>query len=206
LETEQLREIDIHLAEYQALRSEMVYYIQRIDQTATFYITALFGILAFCLRPGSQFDSSYLARIVANPPLTALALLVPILNSLLLVRIGFLFLTMLTIAKYLNAVVTPRLSALIRSPVLCWDRADVTNGKKPMLLLRSISQYQSAALAEGISLYVLLVFRHGVNGRASLVVLYLLGWLGLLLSLTVFGLVLYAGRKFHSASVTVSGV
>ena len=45
METERLREIDIQLAEYQALRAEMVYYIQRIDQTVTFYVTAMFGIL-----------------------------------------------------------------------------------------------------------------------------------------------------------------
>jgi hypothetical protein len=206
METEQNREIDVQLAEYKVLRSEIVYYIQRMDQTVTLYITAVFGLLAFCLRPGSHFDAEYMEYIKANPPLIALVLLIPILNSILLTRIAFLFVTMLTLARYVNAVITPRLSALIRYPVLCWDRADLGDGKGRMTFLRSLAQWQSAALAEGISMSILLTIRSSVGCNVVLILLYIIGWLGLFSSIAAFVVAIRSGRQFHVKNARVDGL
>ena len=50
-------EADVHLAEYQSLRSEIELYVQRVDRTISLYYAAILALIAFALRPESRIDA-----------------------------------------------------------------------------------------------------------------------------------------------------
>ena len=169
------KEIEVHLAEYQALRSEIELYSQRIDKTAGLYITAMFGIVGYLLRPDSTLDlQQYLRRIESTPVLTALFMLIPILNSLLLVRIGSFFLGILAIAQYIQYKIKPRLTTLLGSTVLCWDDEPSLDAKRKWIPLRSAGQMFFVIIVETISIVFLGATTYAISSGFVLGALYII--------------------------------
>ena len=73
------KEVDIHLAEYKALRDEINHYSQRIDKMSGIYFTALLAIVGYFIRPGSTLDlQKYLEHIESTTILTVLAIFISI--------------------------------------------------------------------------------------------------------------------------------
>ena len=135
------REVQIHLAEFQALRDEVDHYSQRIDRMSGIYLTALFGIAGYLLRPESQFDiDAYIQTVQDSPSLTILFIFLAVLNSVLLIRIGSFFSGLLAIAQYVHYVIRPRLTALVGQEVIRWDEAPRLSAKKIWIPLRSLGQ------------------------------------------------------------------
>jgi hypothetical protein len=200
LSQEQTKEIDVHLAEYQTLRSEVNLSNQRIDRIVGFYLTALFAIFAYFLRPESTFDiGKYLTALQANYTLTGFLLILPILNSILLMRLATFFLSILAMAKYLLYVVAPRLDVLLESNVLGWDRLHAIDAKGPWLTIRSIAQLFFFLLSEGVSFGILACMLHVFRNKPLLIALYGISCFTVLASLISASTVFYVGINFHKS-------
>jgi hypothetical protein len=197
-------ETDVHLAEYQLLRSEIEMYVQRIDRTISLYYAAILALIAFALRPESKIDAAFLAGLSANPTSTALMLLVSILNALLLARTAFLMMTVLTMAQYIDAIVAPRMSTILNARVLDWDRSESDGIKAQMLWVRRIVQFQTCLAAESVSVYILFAFRHAIRLHPLLVLLYVGSICCVLVSVALFLVVARTGRYFRRSRVEVS--
>ncbi|MBI4824304.1 MAG: hypothetical protein HY805_08785 [Nitrospirae bacterium] len=192
------KEIGVHLAEYQALRSEIELYSQRIDKTAGLYITAMFGIIGYLLRPDSTFDlQQYLRHIESTPVLTALFMFIPILNSLLLLRIGSFFLGILAIAQYIQYEIKPRLTALLGSTVLYWDDEPSLDAKRKWILLRSAGQMFFVIIVETTSIVFLGATTYAISSGFVLGVLYIIACGCVMVSVISLIKVARAGQNFH---------
>ena len=128
-------------------------------------------------------------------------LLMSILNALLLARTAFLLATVLTMAHYIDAVLAPHLSALVKARVLDWDRSELVGLKAQWMWIRRIVQFQTCFAAECISIYILIVFRHAARSQPVLIFLYGLGVCSVILSVTFFVMIMLTGRYFQRSRV-----
>ncbi len=196
------KEIEVHLAEYQALRSEIDHYSQRIDKMSGIYITVMFGIAGYLIRPDSTFDIQlYLKRIESTPILTALFIFISILNSLLLIRMGSFFLGILAIAQYIHYKIRPRLNMLLSVSVLHWDEKPSIEAKRDWITLRSASQIFFIVIAETISIVILGTTIYAISFGFVLGILYVIACGCMLLSVISLLKVGKAGRNFHQTQV-----
>lgn len=192
------KEVQIHLAEYQALRGEADHYSQRIDRMSAVYLTALFGIAGYLLRPDSQFDiDAYLQTVRASQSLTTFYIVLAVLNSVLLIRIASFFSGLLAITQYVHYVIRPRLTDLAGQEVLRWDETPKLSAKKIWIPLRSLGQGLFIIIAQGVSVVILLSASHVFAMAWPLVGLYALTWVFLLLSFVSLVAVGLAGSRFH---------
>lgn len=192
------REVQVHLAEYQALRGEADHYSQRIDRMSSVYLTALFGIAGYLLRPDSQFEiDAYMVSVRESRSLTTLFIFLAMLNSVLLVRIGSFFSGLLAITQYVHYVIRPRLTAIAGLEVLRWDEAPRLSAKKTWIPLRSIGQGLFIVIAEALSVVILLSSSHVFEMGWLFVALYVVGWIFLLGSTASLIAVALAGSRFH---------
>lgn len=148
-------EIKIHLTEYTSLRSEIELYANRVDRTITLYCGAALALLAFCLRPGSGVNKAYLTTLFDQWGGSAIVLLMSWLNSVLLMRLSFLVLTIITMAKHIDTVLAPRLSTLVNSAVLNWDTEGNLFDQGNLKFLRFAAQVPGLFLAESVSVFIL---------------------------------------------------
>ncbi|MEQ8354650.1 MAG: hypothetical protein RH942_03865 [Kiloniellaceae bacterium] len=191
-------EVQVHLAEYRALREEAGHYSQRIDRMSGVYLTALFGIAGYLLRPDSGFDlDSYMASVQESKSLTLLFLFLTILNSVLLLRIGSFFSGLLAITQYVHYVVRPRLSSILNQEVLKWDDAPRLSAKRIWIPLRSVGQGLFIVIAEALSFVILLNSVYVVDLGWRYLGLYAVSWALLLGSLVSLFAVALAGAWFH---------
>ncbi|WP_375550867.1 hypothetical protein [Rhodophyticola porphyridii] len=122
--------IEAHIAEYQALRTEADQYSQRIDRIVGVYLTALFAIAGFTLRPDADFDfSEYIASVQSSNSQMALLVFATILNSALIVRIVSFFLGVLAITQYTNSFLRHRISELVGQDAIRWDGGPAFSAK-----------------------------------------------------------------------------
>ncbi len=192
------QQYDAHMTEYKVLRSEITVYSQRIDRTVGIYLSALFGLFGYLLRPESQFSfSTYLADVRSSPTLSAALLIIGILNSLLVVRIQSFYLAVLAMSQYTATVTRPKIIQLLGTDLLWWDDPEVTRAKAYWLPVRTVAQSGFAVVAVAISLFILFTTYPSVVSNV---------WLGCLLvvklgALVYIGFVTYriavAGIKFH---------
>lgn len=191
-------EIQAHLAEYQALRSEVDHYSQRIDRMSGVYLTALFGIAGYLLRPDSKFDAdAYLMSITQSESLTALIIFLTILNSTLMIRIGSFFSGLLAISQYVYYDIRPKITEAVGQSVLEWDGAPSLSAKKIWIPLRSIAQGMFAVIAEVLSFLILLNTFHVFDMSWPTIALYVAGWIFFLASTISLIAVARAGSLFH---------
>lgn len=193
------QEVEIHLAEYNTLRAELDHYTQRIDRMAGVYLTVLFGIVGYLLRPEGSFDiNSYVELIEESATLTALYLLLVILNSILLIIIWGYFLGVLSMAQYLTYCVSPRISEIVGSPVIQWDKSPQLSVKVIWIPIRSLGHALFSMMAMSASLIVLLFCFHALSKNWLLITVYIMAWIFFFMSLAVLVSVGIAGRRFHS--------
>lgn len=175
LQPEQAKEIDAHLVEYKALRDEINLYAQRGDRVVSLYLTAVLAILGFFLQPGRGTDwAAYAAQVRSSHVLTGLLLLVALVNSALLTRVAAFNLAILSMAQYTDSVVGKRLSLLVRSSVMRWDRDEGLVTKRLWLPVRASAQLMFGVLSLGLSIGILVYARYSLWAGRELAALYLL--------------------------------
>ncbi len=116
--------LEVHLREYDRLTSEMRGDQEMIDRYVTLYLTAFFALIAFLLRPGGVASTqTYLDSIRKSPDLVFLALVIPIINSVLMIRIAHLTTLVFARAQYLAFTLRPAISEISEAPrVMRWDQ------------------------------------------------------------------------------------
>src|SRR5687767_250709 len=77
-------EVEIHLKEYETLASSVRTDIERLDRIIGIYSIAVFGIIAFFLKDSDL--ANFLRKVDGQVELIGLVLIIPIINSLLLIH------------------------------------------------------------------------------------------------------------------------
>jgi len=192
--------VPVILAEYQSLRAEVDHYSQRIDRITGVYITALFAVVGFMLRPDLSFaPRAYFDGILLSRGLTVLLLCIPVLNSVLLIRSGSFYLALLSIAQYTHYEIRPKISACVGVDCLNWDRDPVFHAKRHWIPLRGLGQTLFSFLAEGLSLGILVYVAWNGGIRDWLTTLaFMVSSFFVVLSWYALATVAFTGCKFHS--------
>ena len=197
-------EIQIHLAEYKILRDEVDQYSQRIDKMSGIYLTALFGLVGYLLQPASILQvasqnpiGDYLKKIESSDILTSLLIFLPILNSVLLIRIMSFYTGLLAIAQYVHYVIRPRLAVLVGHDVIRWDETSRLTAKKIWIPLRSLGQGLFIVISEAISIAVLVHTIYVFKMSWPVIALYAISWLFLIASGGALVAAWKAGLTFH---------
>ena len=192
------KQIDAHMAEYSGLRAEISVYSQRIDRTVGIYLSALFGLFGFLIRPDSKFNfAEYISMIQDSPSLVASFLIIGILNCLLIVRIQSFYLAVLAMAQYTATYLAPTISSLLETDALRWDEADVTRVKKYWIPVRGVAQAGFGILAAMISVAVAVVSWPPCKFGGWVTSLYVLLLVAVSYVAYVHARVFAAGRNFH---------
>ena len=190
---------ETHMAEYKVLRSEVTLYSQRIDRTVGIYLSALFGLSGYLLRPESQFSvGEYLRDIQTSPTLSGVFLVIGILNCLLIIRIQSFYLAVLAMSQYTATVIKPRISALLQNEDLMnWDDPEIVRGKRYWLPARSAAQAGFGVIAISISVLAVFVTYRQATSDAWLLVLFLIIVALLFYCLYTLVRIWIVGRNFH---------
>jgi len=196
--TSEDKEIEIHLSEYSSLRKEIEYYSQRIDRIVGIYITVIFGIVGYLIRPETNFNiDNYLNNMESKPVFIAFLLFIPILNSLLIIRVGSFFCGILAITQYVHYQLRPRLNMLLGVNVLSWDDEPRMNAKYKWISLRSTSQIFFFGISEAISIQILVITIYLISLNYYLFILYIIAWLCVIVSVISSFIIADVGRNFH---------
>ena len=180
-------EVDIHLAEYAALRSEIDVYNQRIDRITGWYVTALFGVTGLLLNPITPIDvEKYLDMVKASNYLIGLFLFLSILNSTLLISVASHFSAILAMAEHTSTIIGNRLSELAGSKVLTWDYSPGFVAKKTWGKLRIVGQALFFAISESISLAIIYFSWSVIFEGLALALLYFLAAISFFTSVVVY--------------------
>lgn len=192
------QQYDAYMSEYKVLRGEITVYSQRIDRTVGIYLSALFGLFGFLLRPDSSFSlPQYLTNIQSSTTLVGVFLIIGVLNCLLVVRIQSFYLAVLAMSQYTATIITPKVSQLLGIAVLNWDEPDVTRAKKYWLPVRSVAQGGFGLLAIAVSLFIAIATFSSVTSSFWLTLLYVLLWVSITYVCFVLYRIVLAGRNFH---------
>ncbi|MDP2753684.1 MAG: hypothetical protein Q8P40_04755 [Nitrospirota bacterium] len=201
------KEIEIHLKEYEALHSEIELYTQRIDRYIGIYQVGLFAIIAVFLRPGADIClRKWLDGIHKDPYLTGLALLVPILNSLLQMYLLKCMLIILALARYTTYIIGGKLSSLVGADVLLWGKR-LWDGKKEDIIKQTwlttrrwvhrvyyvITSLLSFCILYWLGDHDIILLKRGV----FLFLLYIGGVFSVLLSICYSIKYISVAKKFH---------
>lgn len=187
------------MVEYKELRGEVTAYSHRIDRTIGIYLSALFALLGFLLTPQGNFSlPTYIQAVQASATLTGVFLLIGLLNCLLLTRIQSFYLAVLALSQYTATVTAPRVSAIVRTPVLTWDDPEATEAKRYWLPVRTVAQSGFAVLAIALSAFVSWgAFPPTLTQGWVVAGLYALLVAGLGYNVYVFVRIIQAGLNFH---------
>lgn len=186
------------LAEYESLRTEMNHYSERIDKVASIYITALFAVVGYMLRPDGGFSPrAYLDRIHQSMGLSLLFLAIPILNSILLTRVGSFYLGVLAISQYTHYETAQFVKQITGVNCMTWDENPDLYVKKKWIKSRSIGQGLFVLTAQGILIGVLVEMRTAAFRGIVPLALFTASTLLVATSVYTFYSVWLAGRNFH---------
>lgn len=190
--------VDVHLAEYQALRTESDHYSQRIDRVIGVYLTALFAVAGYVLRPDGEFRLEvYISGVQASTSAMTLFVFLTILNSALIVRVVTFFMAVLSITQYTYYFTRIRLTDLLNEKVLKWDESPQFSTKKVWVPWRTIGQATFFIIAEFLSIFILWNTSKLLCKSWFSVIFYLAGLGFLLLSVASVIAVISAGRRYH---------
>lgn len=159
------REIAVHLKEYEMLAASIRTDIGRIDKIIGIYAGAVFGIIATFLK-FANFDE-FLKNIDGQIGLIGLVLILPIINSILLIHAVSSFQVILVKARCATYVIGERLRSIIQRDVLLFDKVDDID-KHAWLSERATVGILYCLLSSSISLVILyrysyvLLFSKGV--------------------------------------------
>jgi len=207
------QELEVHLAEYGRLADELGRDTQSIDRYLGLYLTAFFAVLALMLQSGTGSGAvNYIEEVKASPDLMFLALLVPIVNSVLVVRIAHLTSQIFARAQHIGLRIRPRLAELTATgSVLRWDELPTEPSqarwwflgfeasqqdlpaKRASQWLRIFPALGFFVLAIGLSTTILVLLRSALQAPAGLGTLYFTSWLATVIAAISCGILVWGG-------------
>jgi hypothetical protein len=121
LSDEEIKQIEIHLAEYDTLRQGVFHYAKATVQIAVLYYTILLGITGWLLKEFIKGDIS-LQRIDELPwrsdVFVLLLLVIPILNAVLMISMAHVVYTTYQIFHYAKTKLAGKLNDLVKTTML----------------------------------------------------------------------------------------
>jgi|ERR1043166_136989 hypothetical protein len=165
-------EIQAHLKEYEMLSSSIRTDIERLDRIIGIYSVAVFGMIAFFLRESDL--SGFLSKIDAQADLIGLVLIIPIINSVLLIHAVSTFQVILVKARCSTYVIGERLRSITQRNILVFDKIRDLD-KRTWLKERSFIGMAYCLLSVALSLSILLRFSNVFYCRRG--ILPILIWL-----------------------------
>jgi len=189
-------EIAIHLKEYEVLFASIRTDIERIDRIIGLYAFAVFGIIAYLLKTTDV--RLFLENIDNKIESIILVLIIPIINSILLVHATSSFQVILVKSRCATYIIGERLRNILKREVLIFDRLDDLD-KRAWLSQRSFTGIVYSVLSLGVSLIVLYRYSYVLDGGSGVPILLL--WLAgsLVLSVSIAFLVRHQYINKHYA-------
>lgn len=193
------KQIDVHIKEYETLRSDMSFKVRQMYIFLAVYLAAIFAVLGFILSPENVKITDWPGKIKNNRFLIGAALVIPILNSILLIHIVSLMHFVFATAKYTTFVIGRKISqAVNKKDIIFWDKWDDVHKQawNRTKILVGILYY---LLAHSISIGILWYFRDVLyGGKGSfLIMFWALSASVVLLSLAESFKFLALMKKFH---------
>ena len=150
--------LDVELREYGATSSAIAEATKRIETIRGLYLAGAFAVVGAILSSKPGQIPAIVSQVKADPYLLTPTLLLPFLNSLLLVYVASSMHFILAAAKYNTYYLGPSLERLSGAPVLQFD-IWTSDDKEAWVLLRSMVGSLSYVLATSGSIAVLACFR-----------------------------------------------
>lgn len=191
---------DVHLHEYSALSSAIADATKRIETIRGLYLAAAFAAIGTTVSKQPSGISVVISRVSADQYILMLVLLLPFLNSLLLIYVASLMHFILAAAKYNTYSLRPSIEKIVGGRALEFDRWSC-NDKSAWLFLRTAVGILFYALSTWISIWILLCFRAAGQfkmgaGPASV---FVLSVASVAFSVTVGMASLFISRSFHKS-------
>lgn len=195
--------LSVCLQEYSAGSAAIAEAIKRIETVRGLYLVAVFAVVGalFSSKTGDAADA--VSRAEADPYVLAPVLLLPLLNSILLIYVVSSMHFILAMAKYNTYVLGPKLSENAGSPVLQFDIWTCEN-KDAWLLFRTLSGVLFFLVATGISVAVLAFFGEAGKFSRGLApgLAYVVSLLSVCATLVTGGVSLLVSSRFHATQAT----
>ena len=201
-------EIKVHLEEYHATSNAISENIKRIDLIRGLYLGALLGLAALLLSPQAPPLQSRFQTARKDQLVLGLFLVIPIINSTLLIHVTSFMHFILAAAKYNTYFLGKRLTELIGHNVLGFDPWESRAGDKgAWLFTRSVVGIVNFGVATLVSVGILAQFKDAGRFRQGAVsgLLYCAGTASISLSLTVGIVYLLTARRFAHGTVSDDG-
>jgi len=149
---------DVQLQEYGSLSSAVADATKRIETVRGIYLTAAFAIVGTLLSAEPGYLHTLIARIRSDRYLLTSVLLLPFLNSLLLIYMISVMHFILAAAQYNTYVLGPSITGQTKVPVLQFDVWSSEN-KDAWVFLRTLTGILYYAFAMTASIGILICFR-----------------------------------------------
>lgn len=200
------KRIDVLLQNSKVFAEAVSQWTQRIDRIRGVYLTVLFGLVGFLLSPSGKPLKDIILSIKADNTQIFLILLLPILNSLLLIYIVSYMHFIYSAAKYNAYYIGKLISTEIGIEILPFDDWETVVGdKEAWVTTRSIVGIMMFVIATGISFFILYTFSHAgrpSNGLLNFIV-FLFSLAAVSLSIIVGLVNYYVGRRYHISDISV---
>ena len=192
-------QVEVMLAEYNALRSEIQQYSTRIDNISSAYIAAILAILSYALIPKSDLDlSSFYLKFTSNKEAMQILLIISMLNSILMTRVCSFYLAITALAQYCDKYLKSSLSRKLRTnKIIKWDENNGLDSKDRWLKTRFLSQAMLITFAHSFSIFIVYLSIIPEFFYGYYVIIYTTSVICIGLSFYGIYQVLMAGKKFH---------
>lgn len=199
-ETIKAKRIEALLLHSKILSGAIGQWTDRIDKIRGIYLTALFGLVGFLLAPNTDTLSEIVRTIKQDETQISLILILPILNSILLIYTISYMHFILSAAKYNSYYILKLIQEEVEQSVVPFDDWDTSVGdKEAWVTTRSLVGILMFIVATIASLYILHTFSGaGIasHGGANVAV-FLASVFSTALSITVGAFNVYVGKNFR---------
>ena len=121
------RTFEALLSEYKVMQNAILADAKFVDRYVGLYLTAFAVVMAWLLRPGvSTTPGELMQRVEDDAGLTAILLLIPIVNSLVVGNTLRLIAGVVARAHYMTFSLVPQLSELAGSELFLWERSTLS--------------------------------------------------------------------------------
>jgi hypothetical protein len=148
---------DVHLHEYSALSAAIADATKRIETIRGLYVAAAFATIVAASSKDSGYIAARISQLRSDQYLLTCVLLVPFLNSLLLVYVASLMHFILAAARYNTYSLRPSIEKLVNGQALHFDIWS-SNDKRAWLFLRSAVGVLFYVLSTCVSIAILCSF------------------------------------------------
>lgn len=200
-----MKRIDVLMQSSKVFADAVSQWTQRIDRIRGVYITVLFGLVGFSLKYEKPLID-IIVSIRTDSTKVMLILLLPVLNSLLLIYTVSYMHFIYAAAKYNSYYLGNLISKETGLKIIPFDDWETVVGdKEAWVTTRSIVGSMMFAIATGISLFILYTFAAAGQPKNGFLpfVLFLISLGTVSLSIIVGFINYYIGRRYHCSDLSV---